>query len=106
MRNYVFSATMSRELQRNLKKPKQKRRRLDDDEKGALGALGTLLDRMDFRDPDPALVDLLPEGGVVSTVKECCIDCLTSDKAGLILATEACAGLTTCDRMFSFITSS
>jgi ATP-dependent RNA helicase DDX24/MAK5 len=71
---------MSRELQRNLKKPKQKRRRLKEEEKGALGALGTLLDRIDFRDEDPAVIDLLPDGGVVSTVKECYLECLTSDK--------------------------
>jgi len=40
MRTYVFSATMSKELQRNLKRPKTKRHRVTSQEKGRLGALG------------------------------------------------------------------
>ena len=29
-----------------------------------------LLLRLDFRDPDPAVIDISPEGGVVSSLKE------------------------------------
>ena len=36
--------------------------------------------RLDFRDPEPEVIDLSPEGGVVSTLKESKIDCLISDK--------------------------
>ena len=39
-----------------------------------------LVERLDFRDPEPFLVDLSPEGGVVSSLKESMIDCLVSEK--------------------------
>ena len=42
-----------------------------------------LLLKLDFRDPDPEIIDLSPKGGVVSTLKESRIDCLTKDKVGL-----------------------
>lgn len=36
--------------------------------------------KLDFRDPEPEVIDLSPEGGVVSTLKESKIDCLSNDK--------------------------
>ena len=45
--------------------------------------LDELLLKLDFRDPDPEIIDLSPKGGVVSTLKESRIDCLTKDKVGL-----------------------
>lgn len=39
-----------------------------------------LLLRLDFRDPEPEVIDLSPEGGVVSTLQESKIECLTSEK--------------------------
>ena len=39
-----------------------------------------LLMRLDFRDPTPAVVDLSPEGGVVATLQESKVDCLSADK--------------------------
>lgn len=36
--------------------------------------------RLDFRDPEPEVIDLSPEGGVVSSLKESKIDCLSGDK--------------------------
>ncbi len=39
-----------------------------------------LLLKLDFRDSDPEVIDLSPVGGVVSTLKESRIDCLTNDK--------------------------
>lgn len=38
------------------------------------------MDKLDFRDEDPAVVDLSPEGGLVATLKESMIECLTTDK--------------------------
>jgi ATP-dependent RNA helicase DDX24/MAK5 len=36
--------------------------------------------RLDFRDPEPEVIDLSPEGGSVSTLRESKIECLTADK--------------------------
>ena len=36
--------------------------------------------RLDFRDPTPAVVDIAPQGGVVATLQESKIECLTNDK--------------------------
>ena len=41
-----------------------------------------LLLRLDFRDPNPEVVDLSPVGGVVSTLQEGKIECLSGDKVG------------------------
>ena len=49
--------------------------------------LDDLLLRLDFRDPDPEVIDLSPEGGVVSTLKESRVDCLATDKVSLITLT-------------------
>jgi len=39
-----------------------------------------LLLRLDFRDPAPEVIDLSPEGGIVSTLQEGKIECLSGDK--------------------------
>jgi hypothetical protein len=39
-----------------------------------------LLLRLDFRDPDPEVIDLSPVGSVVSTLQESKIECLSADK--------------------------
>lgn len=44
-----------------------------------------LLLRLDFRDPDPEVIDLSPTGGVVSTLQESKIECLSADKACSLL---------------------
>jgi hypothetical protein len=36
--------------------------------------------RLDFRDPNPEVIDLSPVGGVVSTLQEGKIECLSGDK--------------------------
>lgn len=74
MQTFVFSATLSKDLQRNLKKRKylgkgNKTSTLDD-----------LLLRLDFRDSDPEIIDLSPEGGVVAGLQESKIECLVTDK--------------------------
>jgi ATP-dependent RNA helicase DDX24/MAK5 len=39
-----------------------------------------LLLKLDFRDPDPEIIDISPQGGVVSSLKESKIECLAADK--------------------------
>ncbi|KAJ3780339.1 ATP-dependent RNA helicase [Lentinula aff. detonsa] len=81
MQTFVFSATLSKDLQKNVKrraKP-QKMKHPKKNEKAA-STLDDLLLRLDFRDPDPEVIDLSPEGGVVSTLTEGRIQCLTADK--------------------------
>lgn len=43
-------------------------------------SLDELLLRLDFRDPDPEIIDLSPQGGVVSTLVESKIECLADEK--------------------------
>lgn len=81
MQTFVFSATLSKDLQRNLKK-RRKSGVLRKGEKPA-STLDELLLRLDFRDPEPQVVDIAPEGGVVSTLVESKIECVASDKVGL-----------------------
>lgn len=42
--------------------------------------LEDLLMRLDFRDPEPDIIDLSPEDGTVATLKESQVECLTADK--------------------------
>ena len=78
MQTFVFSATLSKDLQRNLKK-RRKHRAPRKGEKPA-STLDDLLLRLDFRDPEPQVVDIAPEGGVVSTLVESKIECVASEK--------------------------
>lgn len=43
-------------------------------------AADDLLLKLDFRDPDPEIIDLSPEGGLVKTLKECKVECLMPEK--------------------------
>ncbi|KAF9467758.1 P-loop containing nucleoside triphosphate hydrolase protein [Collybia nuda] len=82
LQTFVFSATLSKDLQRNVKKhsrPKGAGKYGKRNEKPA-STLDDLLLRLDFRDPDPEVIDLSPVGGVVSTLKESKVECLTADK--------------------------
>lgn len=45
-----------------------------------LDGVDELLMRLDFRDEEPQVVDLSPEGGVVETLKESKLECLMTDK--------------------------
>ena len=51
--------------------------------------LDELLSRLDFRDEDPQIVDISPEGGVVSTLKECRVECLNEDRVRVCLSEAA-----------------
>lgn len=101
LQTFVFSATLSKNLQRNVKRrtrPKSAGKHKKHDEQPAstlgeilmfsksknesYGATDDLLLRLDFRDPDPVVIDLSPAGDVVSTLKESKIECLSADKVG------------------------
>jgi ATP-dependent RNA helicase DDX24/MAK5 len=79
IKTYVFSATMSKELQRNVQK-KGKKRLVAEEDKGKLGALGDLIEKLDFRDEDPLVIDLTVEGGLVKQLQEVKVDCLLNEK--------------------------
>ncbi|KAG8917946.1 ATP-dependent RNA helicase [Tulasnella sp. 417] len=79
MQTLVFSATLSKDLQQNLKKRKQRNSRGKGVQK-ASSALDELLMRLDFRDPEPVVVDLSPDKGVVSTLQESKVECTVQDK--------------------------
>lgn len=80
MRTFVFSATMSKELQLNLKRKGGTRKFIPRANEGEMTSLDDLLDKLDFRDPDPDIIDLSPEHGLVETLKECKIECLQQEK--------------------------
>lgn len=79
LQTLVFSATLSKDLQQNLKKRKQRHSKGKRAQK-ASSALDELLMRLDFRDPDPVVVDLSPDKGVVSTLQESKVECTVQDK--------------------------
>ncbi|GAA5956239.1 hypothetical protein JCM10213_000983 [Rhodosporidiobolus nylandii] len=83
MRTFVFSATMSRELQQNFKRKgglTNRRWQPPTEGGGDMSSLDDLLDRLDFRDPDPEIIDLSPEHGLVETLHECKVECLQNEK--------------------------
>ncbi|KAJ7682954.1 P-loop containing nucleoside triphosphate hydrolase protein [Mycena rosella] len=81
LQTFVFSATLSKDLQRNVKRRSRPKSvgKYSKREKPA-STLDDLLLRLDFRDPEPEIIDLSPQGGVVSTLKESKIECLSADK--------------------------
>ncbi|QRV76585.1 DEAD/DEAH box helicase [Ceratobasidium sp. AG-Ba] len=76
MQTFVFSATLSKELQVNL--ARRSGRRKANNKKSS--TLDDLLMKLDFRDPDPKIIDLSPEYGKVSTLKESRVECVSGDK--------------------------
>ncbi|EIN08368.1 DEAD-domain-containing protein [Punctularia strigosozonata HHB-11173 SS5] len=79
LQTFVFSATMSKDLQRNLKQRRKSKKPFKPKTKPQT-TLDDLLLRLDFRDPEPKIVDLSPEGGIVSTLKQSKVECLSADK--------------------------
>jgi hypothetical protein len=39
-----------------------------------------LIAKLDFRDPEPAIIDLSPKDGLVPTLQESKVECLVTDK--------------------------
>ncbi|KAJ9109741.1 hypothetical protein QFC19_001971 [Naganishia cerealis] len=81
MQTFVFSATLSKDLQTNLKRGNWRGRKAKG---GKSSTLDDLLQRLDFRDSKPALIDISPEGGLVATLRESIIECLNTDKANIL----------------------
>lgn len=84
MQTFVFSATLSKELQQNLKK---RWRHRGFKKNNSASTLDDLLSRLDFRDAEPEIDDLSPKGGVVPTLKESKIECLATDKVRVLCST-------------------
>jgi hypothetical protein len=84
MQTFVFSATLSKELQQNLKK---RWRHRGIQKNNSSSTLDDLLSRLDFRDAEPEINDLSPKGGVVPTLKESRIECLATDKVRVLYPT-------------------
>ncbi|KAL9935275.1 hypothetical protein V8E36_005623 [Tilletia maclaganii] len=78
LQTFVFSATLSKTLQRNL--TCAKRKQLSRKKRAETSTLDDLMMRVDFRDPDPIIVDLSPEAGIAEGVHEMKVECLTKDK--------------------------
>ncbi|TDL18785.1 ATP-dependent RNA helicase MAK5 [Rickenella mellea] len=76
LQTFVFSATLSKDLQKNLKKAKRK----GVNRKATASTLDELLMKLDFRDPDPEIIDLSPEGVFVSSLKQSQVECMSADK--------------------------
>lgn len=77
MQTFVYSATMSKSLQTNLKKAHWRRKQRKAE---ASNTLDDLLSRVDFRTEEPLVVELVPERHVAETLWEAKIECLTKDK--------------------------
>jgi ATP-dependent RNA helicase DDX24/MAK5 len=82
MQTFVFSATLSKELQQNLKRRWRPKGFQKND--GPATTLDDLLLRLDFRDPEPEIIDISPKSGVVSALKESRIECLANNKARVL----------------------
>jgi hypothetical protein len=85
MQTFVFSATLSKELQQNLKKRWRPKGFQKNNQPAS--TLDDLLSRLDFRDPEPEIVDISPRGGMVPTLKESRIECLVTDKVRVFILT-------------------
>lgn len=74
MQTFIFSATLSKDLQKNLKRVNRKKRI-----KGA-STLDDLIGMIDFRDEDPAVIDLSTKTRLATRLLETKVECLSSDK--------------------------
>ncbi|ODN77156.1 ATP-dependent RNA helicase MAK5 [Cryptococcus amylolentus CBS 6039] len=77
MQTFIFSATLSKDLQINLKKRGSWKK---NGKKKRSSTLEDLVEKLDFRDETPEIIDLSPEGGVVATLRESMIECTKDDK--------------------------
>ncbi|GJJ07838.1 hypothetical protein Clacol_002043 [Clathrus columnatus] len=75
LQTFIFSATLSKELQRDLKSNKRRKTKTN-----SATTLDELLMKLDFRDPNPVVIDLSPEGGKVQGLQESIVECLTANK--------------------------
>jgi ATP-dependent RNA helicase DDX24/MAK5 len=95
MQTFIFSATMNKDLQHNLKKFRKSRMKQEVastigkengsqllDSKLIASGKDDLIAKLDFRDPEPAVIDLSPKDGLVPTLQESKVECLVTDKVG------------------------
>ncbi|KAF9281926.1 ATP-dependent RNA helicase [Linnemannia elongata] len=74
---FIFTATLSKELSLNLTR---KRNKAKSAEQSTEGTLEDLMERIEFHDESPALVNVGSEKIVASKLLEAKIDCLTNEK--------------------------
>ncbi|KAG0280842.1 ATP-dependent RNA helicase [Linnemannia exigua] len=74
---FIFTATLSKELSLNLTRKKNKAKSA---EQSTQGTLEDLMERIEFHDESPALVNVGSEKIVASKLLEAKIDCLTNEK--------------------------
>lgn len=74
MQTLIFSATLSKDLQRNLKRSNRKKRARK------ASTLDDLVGMIDFRDDDPRVVDLSTKTRLAAGLVESKIECLSKDK--------------------------
>ncbi|KAJ1030409.1 hypothetical protein NDA16_001318 [Ustilago loliicola] len=83
MQTFIFSATLSKALQVNLQKRrklKQFTKKRHSKRKENATTLDELMDRIDFRDASPAVIDLTPGQGLPEGLMETKIECVGKDK--------------------------
>ncbi|SPO20808.1 related to MAK5 - ATP-dependent RNA helicase [Ustilago trichophora] len=83
MQTFIFSATLSKALQINLKrrrKPLQFTKKRHSKRKENATTLDELMERVDFRDEAPAVIDLTPGQGLPEGLMETKIECVGKDK--------------------------
>ncbi|KAH8090622.1 P-loop containing nucleoside triphosphate hydrolase protein [Filobasidium floriforme] len=77
IKTFVFSATLSKDLQGNLKRGSWRKSK----KAGNSGnTLDDLITKLDFRDPKPEVIDISPEGRLVATLRESMVECMTLEK--------------------------
>ena len=78
MQTFVYSATMSKALQTNLKRAlwRKKQRR----EAEPSNTLDDLLARVDFRDAEPVVIEMATQRHVADTLYEAKMECVGQDK--------------------------
>lgn len=74
MQTFIFSATLTKELQDNLKRSNRKRKSKNG------STLDDLIGMIDFRDEDPKIVDLSTKTRLASGLTESKIECLSKEK--------------------------
>lgn len=77
MQTLVFSATMAKALQQNVRKKQWRKKRRTAE---PTNTLDDLLSRVDFRDAEPAVVELVPERRVAANLLEAKIECVNKEK--------------------------
>ena len=90
IKTFVFSATLSKDLQGNLKRGSWRKSK----KAGNSGnTLDDLITKLDFRDPKPEVIDISPEGRLVATLRESMVECMTLEKVSFFLgsALEICS---------------